>query len=319
MTIQGVAIAALRRLLGCALALSALLAAAPPAAARTILFVGNSFTFGGGSAVRILHPEYVTDLNGTGMGGVPALFAAFARQTGLDWQVSLETEPGKDLAYHYAAKRHELAGKWDMVLLQGFSTLDPARPGDPTRHIQAAAELAAMFRAENPQARIELVSTWSRADLTFRRGGHWYGKPITQMAKDVAAANGRAVRSTPDLAGAIPVGLAWNRAITQGLADPDPFNGVSFGKINLWTWDQYHASAEGYYLAALVIFGRVTGIDPRTLGEHEQAGNELGIAPTWIKALQAVAAEELAAKAHAPVVTAKLRLPAGKRSARPAV
>jgi hypothetical protein len=226
------------------LAIVSLLAA--PAGARTILFVGNSFTFGGGSAVRIFHPEYVTDRNGEHIGGVPALFAAFARQAGLHWQVSLETSPGKDLAFHFDTKKRELAGKWDVVTLQGFSTLDPARPGDPARHVQAAAQLAAMFRAANPQARIELVSTWSRADLTFRPGGHWLGKPITQMARDIDAANALAVRNNPDLAGSIPVGLAWNRAISQGLADANPFDGIDYGKIDLWTWDQYHASSEGY-------------------------------------------------------------------------
>ena len=277
-----------------ALALISMLLTAP-AAARTILFVGNSFTFGGGSAVRIFHPDYVTDLNGEHIGGVPALFAAFARQAGLDWQVSLETAPGQDLAFHFATKKRELAGKWDVVTLQGFSTLDAARPGDPTRHVQAAVQLAAMFRAANPQVRIELISTWSRADLTFRPGGHWFGKPITQMARDIDAANMLAVRTNPDLAGAIPVGLAWNRAIAQGLADANPFDGIDYGKIDLWTWDQYHASSEGYYLEALMIFGRITGVDPRTLGANEQAGNELGIAPVWIKALQEAAAAELAA------------------------
>jgi hypothetical protein len=272
-----------------------LLAAGTPAGARTILFIGNSFTFGGGSAVRIYHPDFVTDLNGNNVGGVPALFAAFARQTGQDWQVSLETDSGRELAFHYASKQRELAGKWDVVTLQGFSTLDPIRPGDPTRHIQAAAQLAAMFRAANPQVRVELISTWSRADLTYRPGGRWSGKPITQMAVDIATANALAVRTTPTISGEIPVGLAWNRAITTGLADANPYDGIAYGKIALWTWDQYHASSEGYYLEALVIFGRITGIDPRTLGERELAGNELGIAPVWIKALQAIAAEELAA------------------------
>jgi hypothetical protein len=278
-----------------AAAILLLAAANTPAAAKTILFVGNSFTFGGGSAVRIYHPDFVTDLNGNNVGGVPALFAAFARQAGLDWQVSLETSAGRDLAFHYAEKQRELAGKWDVVTLQGFSTLDPVKPGEASRHIQAAAQLAAMFRAANPQARIELVSTWSRADLTYRPGGRWFGKPITQMARDIAVANKLAVRATPNIAGEIPVGLAWNRAMTTGLADSNPYDGVAYGKINLWTWDQYHASAEGYYLEALMIFGRITGIDPRTLGERELAGNELGIAPAWIKALQAIAADELAA------------------------
>ncbi len=42
------------------------------AAAERILFVGNSFTFGAGSAVLFFHPELVHDLNHEGQGGVPA-------------------------------------------------------------------------------------------------------------------------------------------------------------------------------------------------------------------------------------------------------
>ena len=40
----------------------------------SILFVGNSFTFGAGSAVKFYRAETVTDLNSEGIGGVPALF-----------------------------------------------------------------------------------------------------------------------------------------------------------------------------------------------------------------------------------------------------
>ena len=296
----------LRRVAAGALAALLSLAATAPAATKTILFVGNSFTFGGGSAVRIYHPDYVADLNNEHIGGVPALFATFAREAGLDWQVSLETSPGKDLAFHFATKKAELAGKWDVVMLQGFSTLDPLKPGDPANHIKAAGELAAMFKASNPDVRVELVSTWSRADLTFRPGGHWYGKPITQMGRDVAAANALAMRTNRDISGVAPVGHAWNRAFLTGLADENPFDGIAYGKIDLWTWDQYHASAEGYYLEALVIFGQVTGVDPRTLGETELAGNELGIAPAWIRALQTVAAEELGMVKAVPAAPARV-------------
>ena len=52
-----------------------------PAYARTILFVGNSFTFGAGSPVQHYRPDRVTDLNKQGIGGVPALFATFAEET----------------------------------------------------------------------------------------------------------------------------------------------------------------------------------------------------------------------------------------------
>ena len=73
--------------------------------ADTILFVGNSFTFGGGSPpVQGYRPETVTDLNREGMGGVPALFKSFTRQAGLPYDVSLETAPGMNLDFHYEQK-----------------------------------------------------------------------------------------------------------------------------------------------------------------------------------------------------------------------
>ncbi|GAA3268881.1 hypothetical protein GCM10020258_40820 [Sphingomonas yabuuchiae] len=69
------------------------LTASAPAAAESILFVGNSFTFGAHSPVMRYRPDLVRDLNREGIGGVPALFKTFAKEAGQDWQVSLETAP----------------------------------------------------------------------------------------------------------------------------------------------------------------------------------------------------------------------------------
>jgi Domain of unknown function (DUF4886) len=272
---------------------------AQTAFARTILFVGNSFTFGDRSAVKRFHPERVTDLNKDGFGGVPALFKTFTTEAGLDYDVSLETSPGKSLSWHYADEQAQLKGKWDVVTLQGYSTLDQQHPGDTADQIKGAHELAKMLVAENSDAKVYLVSTWSRADQTYKPAGHWYGKSIYQMAEDVAAANAEAVKGFPELAGVIPVGLAWNRAMKEGVADANPFDGVDFGKVDLWSWDQYHASTEGYYLEALVIFGKITGVDPASLGAKETAANDLGMSPAFAVALQKIAQEELAAEGDA--------------------
>jgi hypothetical protein len=262
--------------------------------AHSIVFVGNSFTFGAGSPVRKYHPDFVTDLNDEGIGGVPALFKLFTKEAGLDWTVSLETSPGKDLAFHYNQKRSQLAGAWDVVVLQGYSTLSATRPGDPTEHVRMAGLLAAMFTRANPKTQIELESTWSRADQVYPPTGHWHGKPIAVMAEDVARANALAMRASPDVTDTIPVGTAWNRAMREEIADPNPYDGIDYGKIDLWTWDHYHASMAGYYLAALVIFGKITKVDPRTLGKAEIAGDELGLDPDVVAQLQRIASEELA-------------------------
>ena len=275
-----------------ALALMALCGTAP-VSAESILFVGNSFTFGAHSPVMRYRPDVVRDLNKEGIGGVPALFKTFAEQAGLDWTVSLETSPGKDLAFHYEQKRREIDRRWDVVILQDYRTLDAQKPGDPVRHVEAVGLIADLLRRANPRVRIELVSTWSRADLTYRTPSPWHGKPITAMADDLAAANAYTLRRRPDLAGAIPVGQAWNRAWRERVADPNPYDGIAFGQIDLWTWDQYHASAAGYYLEALVVFGKVTGFDVRRLGEEERAGRDLGLEPRMVGRLQAIAQAEL--------------------------
>lgn len=276
-----------------------LLIALPAAGAQRILFVGNSFTFGAGSAVRFFHPELVHDLNREGQGGVPALFKIFAQQAGLEWDVSLETAGGQDLAFHLANKKSELAGTWDTVLLQDYSTLDRAKPGNASAHIRDTGRMAALFRAANPAVRIYLETTWPRADQTYPANGHWHGKPIKAMADDLARANALALLNNRELSGTAPVGEAWLRAFDQNVADPNPYDGVAYGKLDLWTWDHYHASAYGYYLAALVIFGRVTGTDPRALGEHERAAEELGFSGLTTVALQRIAAEALAGKPDA--------------------
>jgi hypothetical protein len=101
--------------------------------------------------------------------------------------------------------------------------------------------------------------------------------------------------ASPYVRGVVPVGDAWNRAFAAGVADPNPYDGISAGQVDLWSWDNYHASAYGYYLEALMVFGRLTGRDPAALGPRETAAAELGISPAQAGALQKIAHDELAA------------------------
>ncbi|WP_036172546.1 hypothetical protein [Massilia sp. 9096] len=277
-------------------ALGTLTAQAALAAPTTILFIGNSFTFGepAGAApvVERFRPGTVTDLNGSGIGGVPALFKAFTEEAGLDYQVSLETSPGKGLDWHYDHALKTISKPFDVAVLQSYSTLDAAKPGNPATLTKYAGLVAQALRAQNPKIDIRLDSTWSRPDQTYRPKGAWYGKPITQMALDLRAGYDQAGQAWHMRV--IPVGQAFSRAIAAGLADPDPYDGIEAGKVNLWAPDNYHASAHGYYLEALTIFGQVTGRDPRSLGANEGVAREIGIAPDMAAALQRVAAEQLA-------------------------
>ena len=282
------------------LAMLAMVFASVPAMAapkpRTILFVGNSFTFGALSPVKRYRAGAVTDLNRTGFGGMPALFKTFTEEAGLNYTVSLETEGGTPLSFHWLKKRAVLDRAWDVVVLQEYSTLDPLRPGNAAGYRQYAPLLAGMFAKRNPKVEVDLLATWTRADLTFRPGSPWSGKPVGAMARDIRRAGDAVRASSPLFKSVIPVGEAWTRAIASGLADGDPYDGIPFGKIGLWAWDGHHASAPGYYLEALMVFGKVTGVDPTTLGTNERAADDLGIAPETAVALQRVAKAELAAK-----------------------
>ena len=264
---------------------------------RSVLFIGNSFTFGGGSPVRFYRADSVTDLNSQGIGGVPALFKSFTEQAGLDYDVYLETQPGSGLDFHFDNKLGTIGRRpWDTVVMHGQSTLDFENPGNPARLIANSRRLAEVFHERNPNTEVYLMATWSRADQTYTPEGAWSGRPIEAMALDVRAAYDQAESATPAVTSVIPVGEAWTRAMQTGVADANPYDGIEFGRLDLWTYDHYHASTYGYYLEALVIFGSLTGRDPRSLGENECSAYELGMARQEAKAFQQVAFDQLASE-----------------------
>lgn len=278
-------------------ALAAFVLMATGAHAETILFVGNSFTYGALSPVWRYRAHTVTDLNGGGVGGVPALFKLFADEAGLTYDVSHVTHPGIGLDWHWTNSLPLIDKPWDHVVLQSFSTLDKASPGDPALLTDYTRRLAETLHGRNPAVDIRLNATWSRADLTYAAPSPWNGKPIFAMADDVSCGYRAAARAVPTVTGVVEVGQAFNRAIRAGVAAPNPYNGVGFGQVNLWAWDQYHASAFGYYLEGLMLFGAITGKDPQSLGAGETAAVELGFSPQQTLALEQVAHDELAAAA----------------------
>ena len=260
----------------------------------SILFIGNSFTFGSGSAVHYYRNQTVTDLNNEGVGGVPALFKVFTEQAGLKFDVSLETRGGVGIDFHLKEKKAEITSRaWDVVVAHGYSTLDQDKPRDPAKLIATSKELADVMRAKNPKVDLYLTSTWSRPDEVFPEKGAWVGKPLDVMAKDIRVAYDKAASSAG--AKVVPVGDAFNRAMSVGFADTNPYDGIDANKIDLWTFDHYHASTFGYYLEALMVFGRVTGRDPRSLGGNECSGMELGLSRPQVDKLQQIAFEELTA------------------------
>jgi hypothetical protein len=281
---------------GLVLALTALIAAGN-AAATGILFIGNSYTQGDGSPVVAYRRGSVTDLNGRSVGGVPALFKSFAAEAGVAFDVYLETEPGASLDWHVDHKLGVIGQRpWDVVIMQGYGGLDPRNPRDAALVATGVRQLAEFLRVRNPAVEIRLMATWSRADQTYEPKGAWYGKPIDAMARDMRAGYELAAKQAPGVKSVVPVGEAWSRAIRTGVADANPYDGLDPRKVNLWASDNMHASAFGYYLEALVVFGSVTGRDPRSLGATECSGFELGMATVQIAALQQVAFDQLQAE-----------------------
>jgi hypothetical protein len=270
------------------------------AAGKSVLFVGNSFLFGSGSAVRFYRANTVTDLNHEGIGGVPALFKSFTQQAGLDYDVSLETRSGSGLDFHLAEKLGVIANRpWDTVVMHGFSLLDADKPRDPAKLIATSKQMADVLRGKNPAVELFLISTWARADNVYPAKGAWNGHTVEEMTKDVRAAYDLAAKSA-SVKGVIPVGESWLRAMQTGIADPNPYDGIDAGKLNLWTYDSYHASTHGYYLQALVIFGTLTGLDPRSLGDGECSAFELGLSRAETRSLQQVAYDQIASRIAKP-------------------
>lgn len=298
-------------------ALSLACASVPALAApTTILFVGNSFTYGEpagakGPTAMAFRPGTVTDLNGTGIGGVPALFKALTQEAGLDYQVSLETVGGKGLDYHYNEKLGVINKPFDKVVLQSYSTLDGSHPGNPELLIKYSGLLAQSLHEKNPNVAVYLDATWSRADLTYHTDSPWKGDSIYQMGIDVRAGYDKAAQASSLINGVIPVGDAWNRAIKGGVADANPYDGIDAGKVNLWAPDNYHASVQGYYLEALTMFGSITGRDPRSLGLDDSVARDLGISTGEAGALQTIASNQLVSEVPEPSTAMMFSLAGG--------
>jgi hypothetical protein len=127
---------------------------------------------------------------------------------------------------------------------------------------------------------------------------------LAGMTDDLRAAFAQKAQINPNLAGVIRVGDAFQRAVDSGIAKSDGFYTaegvyapeVPQDKINLWWIDYLHASRYGSYLSALVIFGKLTGINPLSFGANEKAAADLDISPGDAVKLQHVAWDQLAAE-----------------------
>lgn len=280
---------------------------------NTILFVGNSFFHGKYQPVLAYNAGHVIDENyglpatdprcetTTGepvvWGGIPGIFQHFTEEAGLKYEVHFEEINGRPLQYHY---EHALSviqqPRWNTVVLQEHSqwALPPRHGGHPELFREYATRLERAVHAANPAANVFLFQTWPRADLCYPAGKPFTGLPIDSMAQELHASYYGLLAQNPSFRGIAPAGDAWLRAVQTGLAMRNPY-APEPGKIDLWGEDHYHPSNWGAYLTACVLFGEITGRDPRTLGAAEQAAVALGIGPAEAVALQRVAYEQISA------------------------
>jgi hypothetical protein len=255
--------------------------------AQNILFVGNSFTF----VPRDVGIGSVTELNKDKPGGVPALFQTLAVAGGKNPTVTMETVGGKTLQFHYETRRELIDRSWDIVVLQDYST-GPLLAADASTksydsfraHVPRLKEL---FVAKNPAVKIWLYETWARPDLVMK--GRFAS--IDEMQTALRTAYSDAAKDNA-LQGWVPVGDTFLAAVKQGLAD-NPATPESEGPLHIWGKDNYHQSALGAYVSALLFYGRIYDADPRDLPADNAAAKHLKLSPEDSKKLQTIAWEQL--------------------------
>ena len=282
-------------------------------APNVILFVGNSFFHGQYQPVLAYNAARVTDenfglpsdnprcetTNGEPViwGGIPGIFKQFTEEAGLNYEVHFEEINAKPLQYHYEYALSVIQQpRWNTVVLQEHSmrALPARHGGQPELFRKYATLLEQAVHTASPAARVYLFQTWPRADLCYPPGMPYAGLPIDSMARELHTAYYSLRQQNSRFAGIAPAGDAWLRAVQAGVAQRNPYAPVG-GKLDLWAEDHYHPSNYGAYLNTCVLFGEITGRDPRNLGGSERAAAALGITPSQAISLQRLAYEQVRA------------------------
>lgn len=243
--------------------------------AESVLFIGNSYTIGSRTDPI------------TAAGGIPAYVEAIAVSKGKNLTTKTVAARGKDLSYHLGqAETDEAlkAAKWDWVVLQELST-KPTRIGDPDGFFADAATLYSRAREASPDGKVLLYQTWprpatssyiSKEGKSKKKKFESSGEMLDDVVANYAEARGRLEAAEPgDQVALARVGEAFVRCLQK------------YPQLSPYGTDGHHASPEGYYLAALVIYGAL--FDDSPVGAtHDLPG--LTIDAETAKSLQEIAA-----------------------------
>ena len=216
-----------------------------------VLFIGNSHTF---------------------HNGVPEMFESMARAGGHSVRADMEAHGGWTLLDH--AQSVETTQKirsteWDFVVLQEQSDVPSFSNSRDQEMFPAIRGLHNEISARG--AETILFMTWGHRDGSLAEGVGGYGA-------ESAAIESAYVKIGDELGIPIaPVGVAWWNAM-QGSTS-----------LNLWLEDGNHATEEGSYLAASVLYRVILGQSP------ERNDYAAGIPNDWALFFQTVAAETVSA------------------------
>ena len=228
------------RLLTAALLGLLLAVPAPAFGAENILFIGNSLTYGFGCPTV------------QGLGGVPKLVELIAAAKGHKTAVAMRAGAKEDWSCHLrepktAAALH--ARHWNWVVLQDSSTR-PTRLGNLGRFLDNGKTLYHRIRDHSPDTMIVLYETWARG------GGYSYysvdaAKTAFVSSAEMTTELRRGYATLKEVLGNLELGEQV-RLARVGTAFA--LCQKKFPAINLLYADRMHASDQGNYLAALVLY-----------------------------------------------------------------
>ncbi|WP_309384346.1 Ig-like domain-containing protein [Cerasicoccus frondis] len=223
----------------------ALLSSQLNAAGEKVLFVGNSFTAGSGidSVVQA--------------GGIPGLFEDLAIAGGQDApEVTAVISVGKDFGYHLADSSGAVTAinsdDWDYVVLQELST-GPTHVGSVEDFETNGTALNNLIKTNNASTETVFFQTWAR-----ERSHALYKGVNAQFPGGPAEMMAELRENIGDLADTLSATVAPVGDSFEKVLELLPYT-------DLYATDEYHANANGCYLAACVYYALIYDDDPRGL------------------------------------------------------